>query len=100
MRLLNRSMSSLKSICACWKRQYCGLLQIISGRTTYGNLKKMTKTSVIILNWNGEELLKQFLPTVITHTGRDCCRVIVADNGSTDGSVAFLQNHFPDVELI
>ena len=60
----------------------------------------MTKTSVIILNWNGEELLKQFLPAVITHTGRDCCRVIVADNGSTDGSVAFLQNHFQDVELI
>lgn len=60
----------------------------------------MTKTSVIILNWNGEELLKQFLPAVTTHTNGDECRVVVADNGSTDGSVAFLQTHYPEVELI
>jgi GT2 family glycosyltransferase len=60
----------------------------------------MTKTSVIILNWNGEELLKQFLTAVTTHTNGDECRVVVADNGSTDGSVAFLQTHYPEVELI
>ncbi len=60
----------------------------------------MTSTSVIILNWNGAELLKQFLPAVTSHTNGKDCRVIVADNGSTDGSVAILQTHFPEVELI
>jgi hypothetical protein len=60
----------------------------------------MAKTSVIILNWNGEELLKQFLPSVTAHTISEECAVVVADNGSTDGSVTFLQNQFPDLELI
>ena len=43
--------------------------------------------SVIILNWNGESMLRRFLPTVITHTNAE---VVVADNGSTDGSLAYL----------
>ncbi|MDK2852920.1 MAG: hypothetical protein PWQ38_1185, partial [Proteiniphilum sp.] len=60
----------------------------------------MAKTSVIILNWNGEELLKQFLPSVTAHTISEDCAVVVADNGSTDGSVTFLQDQFPDLELI
>ncbi len=60
----------------------------------------MTKTTVIILNWNGEELLKQFLPLVTAHTKSKDCAVMVADNGSTDGSVSFLQNQFPDLDLI
>jgi len=60
----------------------------------------MTKTSVIILNWNGKKLLQQFLPSVAAHTTGEDCRLIVADNGSSDDSVAFLQAEFPHVELI
>jgi len=60
----------------------------------------MTKTSVIILNWNGEKLLEQFLPTVTAHTRDAGCRVMVADNGSTDRSVAFLKSCYPEVGLI
>jgi GT2 family glycosyltransferase len=49
------------------------------------------KCSVVILNWNGEKMLRQFLPTVFAHTQSPDVEIVVADNGSTDGSVAYLQ---------
>ena len=56
------------------------------------------KIAIVILNWNGEGLLERFLPTVITHSkGAD---IYVADNASTDNSVAFVQNHYPEVRII
>ncbi|NLZ95398.1 MAG: glycosyltransferase family 2 protein [Bacteroidales bacterium] len=60
----------------------------------------MKKTSVIILNWNGAELLKKFLPTVLIHTQSEDCEVVVADNASSDNSVDVMKQHFPDVKLI
>lgn len=48
--------------------------------------------SVIILSWNGEAMLRRFLLSVITHTQMDGVEIVVADNGSTDGSLAFLQS--------
>lgn len=54
--------------------------------------------AVIILNWNGEKLLREFLPAVVANTDPEISRVIVADNGSTDGSVAVLKSEFPQVE--
>lgn len=56
--------------------------------------------AVIILNWNGEDLLRRFLPAAIANTPPDIARIIVADNGSTDGSVAMLRKRFPTVEVI
>lgn len=56
--------------------------------------------AVIILNWNGEKLLRQFLPSVIANTPADTARVIVADNGSTDGSLGLLAAEFPTVGVI
>lgn len=47
--------------------------------------------SVIILNWNGEAMLRRFLPNVITNTQRTDVEIVVADNGSTDGSLAYLR---------
>ena len=47
--------------------------------------------SVIILNWNGEAMLRRFLPNVITDTQRADVEIVVADNGSTDGSLAYLR---------
>ena len=49
-------------------------------------------TAVVILNWNGRKLLEEFLPTVIAHTPPEAGRVIVADNGSTDSSMAYLND--------
>lgn len=51
----------------------------------------MLKCSVVILNWNGEQTLRQFLPSVLAHTQLEGVEVVVADNGSTDGSLTFLQ---------
>lgn len=60
----------------------------------------MKKTSVVILNWNGAKLLKQFLPSVLKHTQTDDCEIIVADNNSSDNSVEVLKHQFPQVKLI
>ena len=60
----------------------------------------MKKVSVIILNWNGEQLLKQFLPSVVKYTPDDIADVVVADNGSTDKSLVLLKTQFPTVHII
>lgn len=56
------------------------------------------EVAVIILNWNGEKLLREFLPSVVQHTPMSG-RVIVADNGSSDDSVELLRREFPTVEV-
>lgn len=60
----------------------------------------MKKLGVIILNWNGVELLKQFLPIAARFTVCDDADLIVADNGSDDGSVAWIEANCPDVKVI
>ncbi len=55
--------------------------------------------AVVILNWNGKGFLEKFLPSVL-HSTYGNTRVIVADNDSSDDSVAFVREHFPTVELI
>ena len=57
-------------------------------------------TAIVILNWNGAQMLRRFLPSVVAHTPAGSARVIVADNGSTDDSLAVLAAEFPDVEVI
>ena len=47
--------------------------------------------SVIILNWNGEAMLRRFLPSLIANTQLDGVELVVADNGSTDDSLAYLR---------
>ena len=56
--------------------------------------------AVIILNWNGEKLLRKYLPSVVANTNREIAEIIVADNGSTDGSLALLADEFPGVTVI
>jgi hypothetical protein len=58
----------------------------------------MSRTAVVILNWNGKGFLKQFLPSVVDFS--DNADIWVADNGSTDGSVDFLREQFPTVKII
>ncbi|MDR3366380.1 MAG: glycosyltransferase family 2 protein [Prevotellaceae bacterium] len=60
----------------------------------------MPKTSVVILSWNGEKFLQQFLPSVVANTGDEQTEIVVADNGSTDGSRAYVERSFPQVRLI
>lgn len=64
------------------------------------------KTAVVILNWNGKKFLESFLPKVLEHTLLPLSTtvnetvVFVADNGSTDGSLEFLKERFPEVPTI
>lgn len=51
----------------------------------------MKPISVVILNWNGINLLKEFLPRVLEATDLDISEVIIADNGSTDGSCDYVR---------
>lgn len=60
----------------------------------------MKKVAVVILNWNGLDLMKEFLPSICAHTPTDIADVVVADNGSTDGSVEWLKRNHPDVILL
>jgi GT2 family glycosyltransferase len=58
----------------------------------------LTKTAVVILNWNGAKLLQQFLPSVIQFSGD--ATIYVADNASTDTSIAVLKKEFPTIKII
>ncbi|MFT3827615.1 MAG: glycosyltransferase family 2 protein [Chitinophagaceae bacterium] len=55
--------------------------------------------SIVILNWNGQKFLQQFLPSVQGSTYINKA-IVVIDNASTDNSVAFLQQHYPEVTII
>jgi len=59
---------------------------------------KQKKIAVVILNWNGKTLLEKFLPSVVRYS--DLGKIYVADNASTDDSVLFLEENYPNVEII
>ena len=56
------------------------------------------KFAIVILNWNGEALLERYLSLVVQYSGN--ADIYVADNASTDGSVNFVKENFPNVNLI
>ena len=56
------------------------------------------KTAVVILNWNGKHWLEKFLPNVIFNSSD--ATAIVVDNNSSDNSVSFLQEKFPNIQII
>ncbi|NLU40468.1 MAG: glycosyltransferase family 2 protein [Bacteroidales bacterium] len=58
------------------------------------------KIAIVILNWNGRQQLEKYLPSVIEHSTQNNASVIVADNGSTDDSIAYLTASYPEVKLI
>ena len=60
----------------------------------------MKKISHVILNWNGSEMLRTFLPSVVEFSQQDEVEICVADNGSTDDSVEVVRREFPQVRLI
>ena len=59
----------------------------------------MAKTAIVILNWNGKNFLNKFLPSVILHSA-GYADVIVADNASTDDSITFLKQNYPQIRII
>lgn len=59
----------------------------------------MKRVAVAILNWNGEKFLRQFLPSVVDYSS-DLADVVVIDNASTDGSIAFLKSAYPQIIIV
>ena len=57
-------------------------------------------TYVVIVNWNGKELLQKCLSSLFVNTASSECKVVVVDNASTDGSVEMLRQKFSQVKLI
>jgi GT2 family glycosyltransferase len=59
----------------------------------------MPSTSFIIVNWNGESLLKDCIDAILRQSHQSF-EIIVVDNGSTDGSVALVKESYPQVALV
>lgn len=59
---------------------------------------KVPKVAVVILNWNGKEILKTFLPSVINNSKE--AELVIVDNGSTDNSISFLKQEYPQIRII
>ncbi len=58
------------------------------------------KVAVVILNYNGRKFLEEFLPNVIANCDPALAEIVVADNASTDDSIALMKEKFPDIRLI
>lgn len=57
----------------------------------------MQKAAIVILNYNGEEMLRKFLPSVVNHSFYP---VIVVDNASQDNSLGFVKDKYKQIRLI
>ena len=58
------------------------------------------RTAVVILNWNGEKFLNQFLPVLLRNTQLPGVDIYVADNASTDNSLSLIEEQFPTVKTL
>ena len=56
------------------------------------------KVAIVILNWNGRNFLRTFLPPVLKFSGQ--AEIVVADNASSDDSVELVQKEFPSVKIV
>jgi len=63
-------------------------------------MSETKKVAIVILNWNGEKLFPEFLPSIIEHSKGENIEIIVADNGSTDASLKMLIRDFPEVTIL
>ncbi|UMB54982.1 glycosyltransferase family 2 protein [Lutibacter sp. A64] len=58
------------------------------------------KIAIVILNWNGQQLLEKFLPSIIKYNTAKNVEIYVADNASTDTSIAFVKKTFPTIKIV
>jgi len=58
------------------------------------------KLAIVILNWNGKELLKKFLPSIVNYSSLKNVEIYIADNASTDTSIQFVEENYPSIKII
>jgi GT2 family glycosyltransferase len=65
-----------------------------------GKLDPLVDASIVIVNWNTNELLHACLASILPNTGSTQVEIIVVDNGSRDGSAQMVERDFPAVRLV
>lgn len=63
-------------------------------------MQRSYSAGILILNWNGAQLLQEHLPSVIAAAEHSDVPIVVADNGSTDNSISFLETYYPSIQVI
>ena len=58
------------------------------------------RIAVAILNYNGLNLLKKFLPSVVKYSDKKLSNIYIIDNGSDDKSITYVKNKFSEVKII
>ena len=58
------------------------------------------KIAIVILNWNGKDLLEKFLPDTVRYSPTEFTDIYVADNASTDGSIEYIRHNFTSVKIV
>ena len=58
------------------------------------------KVAIVILNWNGRQLLEKFIPSIVKYSNLPNLEIVVADNASTDDSVNFIQQNYPTIKIV
>ena len=58
-----------------------------------------SKVSIIVVNWNGQRFLKDCLSALLSQSYANC-EIILVDNGSSDNSVRFVRENFPEVKIV
>src|SRR3954451_23220424 len=70
-------------------------------RAPVNTLPEPRAASLVIPNWNGKDLLERFLPSWLAAiAGHPGSEIVIVDNGSTDGSAAWVRQNYPQVRLL
>ncbi len=56
--------------------------------------------AIVVLNWNGKQLLEKFLPSIEKYSNLSNVEIIIADNASTDDSVDFIKQKYPRIKIV
>ncbi len=62
-------------------------------------MTKNLKVAIVILNWNGVNYLRKFIPSVVSSVWPNL-EIVIGDNGSTDDSISFIKTNYPTVKVI
>lgn len=71
---------------------------IFSDSTDIYYLRPVDELAIVILNWNGRQLLEKFIPDVVKHSPG--ASIVLADNASSDDSITFIKDNYPEVKIV